>query len=163
MSFFVTAIVLILLAVFFVFIGVGVILVLGIVLVLAGVAAILAMIFGDGNSFSFIHKLNKGSEIPAKFNVCLMQESPEVCREKWTTWDETKIELVKQLAQQAQQDLGLRENSSTSTYRSESINGVSTVKLALVSDFEKKKKVHESYVLVEKNDELKIDELKWDY
>lgn len=167
MSFFISAVVLILLVVLFVFLGVGLLFILGIVLVVAVVAAVASFvfggIFGDDSPFSFIHSLNKGRELPDKFNTCLIEEQPEVCLKDWTTWDADKLEVIKVLAQQVKNELGRRGNSHSNSYTSNSMNGKGRIEMDLVTDFEKKEGVHEHYVLVDDKDGIRIEELKWDY
>jgi len=155
MSFFISALVLILVVLLFVFLGVGLALILGIVLVIAGVFAAISFIFGGGGL--------SGKEVPQKFNECLLEEQPEECLNDWTTWDQDKLDVIKVLATQVKNDLGIRGGSRSTEYVAETTQGVQTVKMELITDFEKKKDVHEHYLLVRRDGELRIAELKWDY
>ncbi len=163
MGFLITALVLIALAVLFVLLGVGLALVLGLVLVIAVIAVVISFVFGGGSTLSFVQDLNKGSEVPDKFNACLIQEQPEHCLKEWTNWDEDKLEVIKQLADQVKRDLGERGSSRSQQYSNQSVNGKAIVTLEMQTDFAKKKAVREHYVLGNKKGELRIEELKWDY
>jgi hypothetical protein len=155
LSFFISALVLILLVVLFVFLGVGLALILGVILVIAGLFAAINFIF-DGRGFS-------GKEIPQKFNECLLEEAPEECLKDWTTWDQDKLDVIKVLAKQVQNDLGARGTSHSTEYMAETRDGQLTVRMELVTDYEKKKGVQEHYLLIKKDGDLRIAELKWDY
>ncbi|HET9239353.1 MAG TPA: hypothetical protein VFO10_18980 [Oligoflexus sp.] len=155
MSFFISALVLIMLVLLFVFLGVGLALILGVILVIAAAFAAISFIFGGGG-FS-------GKEVPQKFNECLLEEEPEECLQDWTTWDKDKLEMIKTLALQVQNDLGVRGASRSTEYVSETQNGQQSIRMELITDYEKKKNVKEHYLLIKKDGELRIAELKWDY
>lgn len=155
MSFFISALVLIMLVLLFVFLGVGLALILGVILVIAGLFAAISFIFGGGG-FS-------GKEVPQKFNECLLEEKAEDCLQDWTTWDQDKLDMIKVLARQVQSDLGVRGSSRSTEYVSETENGQQSIRMELITDYEKKKAVNEHYLLIKKDGELRIAELKWDY
>lgn len=163
MGFLLTALALIAGAALFVLLGVGLALVLGLVLVVALIAVVVSLVFGGSSPLSFVQGLNKGADIPGHFNHCLLEEKVDDCRKKWTNWDEDKLDLVRQLAEQVQSDLGERGDSRSHNQSSQSLNGKTQVTLDLVTDFSKRKAVHEHYVLTNKNKELRIEELKWEY
>jgi hypothetical protein len=154
MSFFISALVLIMLVLLFVFLGVGLALVLGVILVIAAVFAAISFLFGGGLS---------GKDVPQKFNECLLEEEPQECLQDWTTWDQDKLEMIRALAKQVQTDLGVRGDSRSTEYVSETQNGQKSVRMELITDYEKKKDVREHYLLIEKDGDLRIAELKWDY
>lgn len=154
MSFFISALVLIMLVLLFVFLGVGLALILGVILVIAGAFAAISFIFGGGLS---------GKEVPQKFNECLLDEEPEECLQDWTTWDKDKLEMIRTLALQVKNDLGERGSSRSTEYVSETQNGQQSIRMELITDYEKKKHVNEHYLLIKKDGELRIAELKWDY
>lgn len=155
MSFFISALVLIMLALLFVFLGVGLALILGVILVIAGLFAAINFIF-DGSGLT-------GKEVPQKFNECLLEEPPEECLQDWTTWDQDKLDVITILAKQVRNDLGVRGASHSTEYMAETQNGQQSVRMELVTDYEKKKSVQEHYLLIKKDGELRIAELKWDY
>lgn len=154
MSFFISALVLILLVLLFVFLGVGLAIILGVILVIAAVFAAINFIFGGRLT---------GKEVPQKFNECLIEEQPEDCLKDWTTWDQDKLDVIKILAKQVKNDLGIRGASRSTEYMSETNNGQQTIRMELITDYEKKQDVHEHYVLLKQDGDLKIHELKWDY
>ncbi len=155
MSFFISALVLIMLVLLFVFLGVGLAHILGVVLVIAGLFAAISFIFGGGGL--------SGKEVPQKFNECLLEEQPEECLQDWTSWDQDKLDVIKILSNQVKHDLGVRGSSRSTEYVSETQNGQQSIRMELVTDFEKKKDVREHYLLIKKDGELRIAELKWDY
>ncbi len=155
MSFFISALVLIMLVLLFVFLGVGLAIILGVVLVIAGLFAAISFIFGGGGL--------SGKEVPQKFNECLLEEQPEECLQDWTSWDQDKLDVIKILSHQVKNDLGVRGSSRSTEYVSETQNGQQSIRMELVTDYEKKKDVHEHYLLIKKDGELRIAELKWDY
>lgn len=155
MSFFISALALVVVVLLFVFLGVGLALILGIVLVIAALVAALSFIFGGGGL--------SGQELPQKFNECLLEEQPEQCLKAWTTWDQDKTDVIKVLAAQVKNDLGIRGHSRTTEYAADNADGVQTVKMELITDFEKKQGVQEHYLLLRTDGELRIMELKWNY
>jgi hypothetical protein len=155
MSFFISALVLIMLVLLFVFLGVGLAMILGVILVIAGLFAAISFIFGGGG-FS-------GKDVPQKFNECLLEEEPEECLQDWTIWDKDKLDMIKTLALQVKNDLGVRGSSRSTEYVSETQNGQQSIRMEMITDYEKKKNVNEHYLLIKKEGELRIAELKWDY
>ncbi len=155
MSFFISGGVLLMLVFLFVFLGVGLALILGVVLVIAGLFAAISFIFGGGGL--------SGKEVPQKFNECLLEEEPAECLQDWTSWDQDKLDVIKILSNQVKHDLGGRGSSRSTEYVSETQNGQQSIRMELVTDFEKKKDVREHYLLIKKDGELRIAELKWDY
>ena len=155
MSFFISALVLIFLVILFVFLGVGLALILAVVLGITAVVAAISFVFGGG--------VIRGKDIPQRFNECLLEEKPEGCLQNWTTWNKDKLDIVRILARQVKEDLGTRGSSRSTEYVSETNNGRQTVRMEFVTDFEKKSGVHEHYLLLKKDGELRIDEMKWDY
>jgi hypothetical protein len=155
MSFFISALVLMLLALLFVFLGVGLAIILGVILVIAAVFTAISFIFGGGGL--------SGKEVPQKFNECLLEEQPDDCLQDWTTWDQDKLDVIKILSKQVQNDLGKRGSSRSTEYVAETRDGQQTVRMELVTDYEKKKDVKEHYLLIREDGELRIAELQWDY
>ncbi|HYX34145.1 MAG TPA: hypothetical protein VE954_13655 [Oligoflexus sp.] len=155
MSFFISALVLMLLALLFVFLGVGLAIILAVILVIAAVFAAISFIFGGGGL--------TGKEVPQKFNECLLEEQPEECLQDWTTWDQDKLDMIRILADRVRNDLGTRGTSRSQEYISETRNGQQTIRMELVTDYEKKKDVQEHYLLIREDGDLRIAELKWDY
>ncbi len=171
MSVFLTVLVIVAVVAFLLLLSVGIFIALGVFLVVGGIALIIGLIFGGPNFFNISSTFDNSDalKVPQAFHDCLLKEEPETCRETFTVWEKKDLDLVVQLANQAKKELGKRDGdqSHVSQIQSSNINGDRTISLQAETDFELRKKVKESYVIISvDNDDkhpLKIKELKWDY
>lgn len=147
--------------------GLGIAIALGVLVVGGVLIALFFVVFGHGLAWMGIGLNNQAKAIPQQFNQCLLGDDLELCRTKFTVWKPEEAETIKQLAAQVRNDLGARREDPTAArqYDQASINGKTTVTIDEDTDFDKRERVREHYVLVleGKDKFLKIKELKWDY
>ena len=148
-------------------VGLGLLFVLGILLGVLALIAVIASLFGACEPLSVLGpgwNLRHESLIQS-FHTCLVEQVPDDCRKSYTTWDKDRLELIQHLADTARRELGHRKqgSSSQSSLKTEIVNGEQTTVIDGVSDFEKKTKVREHYVLKRQDGEMKIEDLSWQF
>ena len=167
MTIIVTALLLIAACAFLLLLGLGLAIAFG-VLVVGGIfLAIFFFVFGHGFVWSGIGVSNQAKALPQQFNQCLLGNDLELCRTKFTVWKKEEADTIRQLAKQVKEELGARieDDTRSSQYAQNSMNGNTTVTVDEETNFAKKKAVREHYVFIQdpSDKELKIKELNWDY
>ena len=158
--------------VFLILLSLGLFFALGILLLIGGVALVIALVFGDASWTSMTSTKNladaEALKIPQAFNSCLLDGELDRCRRRFTHWEAEDIKIIMELSKQVKEELGTRDpNVFTQNLRSETVNGDRTVIIDQEVDFSKKKNVREYYLITTDNDDkdnpLKIKDLRWDY